>query len=102
MLPFRGETSAVITEAILNRAPTAPTKLIPELPVKLEETINKALEKDRDMRCQTAAEMRADLKRVQRSVDSSRTSVITETEGAGSSASASDSDRDYAAGEAVR
>jgi len=88
VLPFRGETSAVITEAILNRAPTAPTRLIPELPVKLEETINKALEKDRDMRCQTAAEMRADLKRVQRSVDSSRTSVISETEGPVSSATA--------------
>ncbi len=92
VLPFRGETSAVITEAILNRTPTAPTRLIPELPVKLEETINKALEKDRDMRCQTAAEMRADLKRVQRSVDSSRTSVITEPAGAGLIFECGDSD----------
>src|SRR5712691_8233155 len=64
MVPFRGETSAVITEAILNRAPTAATRLIPELPVKLEDTISKALEKDRDLRSQTAAEMRADLKRL--------------------------------------
>jgi len=74
-LPFRGDTSAVITEAILNRAPTAPTRLNPELPVKLEEIISKALEKDREMRCQTAAEMRADLKRLKRSLESSHTSV---------------------------
>ena len=77
-LPFRGETSAVITEAILNRTPTAPIRLNPQLPPKLEEIISKALEKDRDLRCQTAAEMRADLKRLKRSIDSSRTSVVTE------------------------
>jgi len=78
VLPFRGETSAVITEAILNRPPTAAIRLNPELPPKLEETISKALEKDSEMRCQTAAEMRADLKRIKRSIDSSRTSVVTE------------------------
>ncbi|MFZ0941509.1 MAG: serine/threonine-protein kinase, partial [Candidatus Sulfotelmatobacter sp.] len=77
ILPFRGETSAVITEAILNRHPTAANRLVPELPPKLEEIINKALEKDRDMRCQTAAELRADLKRLKRSVDSSRTAVVS-------------------------
>jgi serine/threonine protein kinase/Tol biopolymer transport system component len=78
ILPFRGETSAVITEAILNRAPTAANRLNPELPPKLEETISKALEKDREMRCQTAAEMRADLRRIKRSIDSSRTGVTAE------------------------
>ena len=78
VLPFRGETSAVITEAILNRTPSAAIRLNPELPPKLEEAINKALEKDREMRCQTAAEMRADLKRIKRSIDSSRTGVATE------------------------
>src|SRR5437764_1256242 len=80
VLPFRGETSAVITEAILNRAPTGPIRLNPALPVKLEETITKALEKDRDLRCQSAAELRADLKRLQRSLDSSRTSVVSDAE----------------------
>jgi eukaryotic-like serine/threonine-protein kinase len=77
-LPFRGETSAVITEAILNRTPIVPTRLNPKLPVKLEEIISKSLEKDRDLRCQTAAEMRADLKRLKRSIDSSRTVIVAE------------------------
>jgi serine/threonine protein kinase/WD40 repeat protein len=76
--PFRGETSAVITEAILNRAPAAPVQLNPGLPPKLADTISKALEKDRDLRCQSAAEMRADLKRLKREIDSSRTSIVAE------------------------
>jgi eukaryotic-like serine/threonine-protein kinase len=78
VLPFRGETSAVITEAILNRQPTGAVRLNPQLPPKLEEIINKTLEKDRDLRCQSAAELRADLKRLRRSLDSSRTSVVAE------------------------
>ena len=80
VLPFRGETSAVVTEAILNRAPTAPVKLVRDLPPKLDEIIAKVLEKDHDMRCQTAAELRADLKRLKRSIDSSRSAVVTEPE----------------------
>jgi eukaryotic-like serine/threonine-protein kinase len=86
VVPFRGETSAVITEAILNRTPTTATRLRPTIPVKLEETISNALEKDRDLRCQTAGEMRADLKRIQRSLDSSRTSVLAEANRSESSA----------------
>jgi eukaryotic-like serine/threonine-protein kinase len=87
VLPFRGETSAVITEAILNRTPVPPTRINAELPPKLEEIISKAMEKDRELRCQTAGEMRADLKRLKRSLDSSRTSTVGEA-AAGSSASA--------------
>jgi serine/threonine protein kinase len=69
---FSGATTAVIHDAILNRAPTPITSLNPQLPPKLEEIINKALEKDRDLRCQTAAELRADLKRLKRDTDSTK------------------------------
>ncbi len=74
-VPFRGETSGVITDAILNRAPVAPVRLNPDLPAKLEDIINKALEKDRDLRYQSASEMRADLKRLRRDIDSNRISA---------------------------
>src|ERR1700726_2279163 len=68
-VPFRGETSGVITEAILNRAPIAVVRLNPDLPAKLEDIINKALEKDRDLRYQHASEMRADLKQLNRETE---------------------------------
>ncbi len=74
-LPFRGDTSAVIFDAILNRAPTAPVRLNPEIPPKLEEMIQKALEKDRELRYQHASEVLIDLKRLKRDMDSGRTAA---------------------------
>ncbi len=69
---FSGNTSAVIFDSILNRTPAAPSTLNPDLPAKLEEIIGKSLEKDRDLRYQTAAELRGDLKRLKRDTDTSR------------------------------
>src|SRR5579871_75101 len=79
--PFRGETSAVVTEAILNRQPASAARLNPKAPAKLEEIINKLLEKDADLRCQSAAELRADLKRLKRSIESSRSVALEEGSG---------------------
>jgi len=71
-LPFRGDTSALIFDAILNRAPVAPVRLNADLPSKFEDIINKLLEKDRNLRFQSAADVRADLQRLKRDTDSGR------------------------------
>jgi TolB-like protein/Tfp pilus assembly protein PilF/predicted Ser/Thr protein kinase len=72
-VPFQGNTSAAIFNAILNKAPVSPARLNPELPPKLEEIIHKALEKDRKLRYQSAADLRTDLARLKRDTDSGRT-----------------------------
>jgi serine/threonine protein kinase len=75
-VPFRGDTSAVIFDAILNRSPVQPLRLNPELPARLEEIINKALEKDRDLRYQHSSEIRSDLKRLQRDSGSGNRAAV--------------------------
>jgi serine/threonine protein kinase len=74
---FSGNTSAVIFDAILHKAPAAPLRLNPELPLELEHIVNKALEKDRRLRYQTAAELAVDLRRLKREIDSGRSSALS-------------------------
>ena len=74
-LPFRGETSGVISDGIMNRVPVPAVRLNPDVPPKLEEIINKALEKDRNLRYQHAADLRTDLQRLKRDTESGRQSA---------------------------
>src|ERR1039457_2444244 len=89
MLPFRGESSATIFEAILNRAPVPALRLNPDLPAKFEDIINKALEKDRDLRYQHASDIRADLQRLKRDSGSSGHGAAASAEQATSTVSSS-------------
>ncbi len=78
-LPFRADSSALVMDAILNRAPAPVTELSPNVPTKLEDIINRALEKDRTLRFQSAADMRSELSRLKRGEDSGRSSVRAST-----------------------
>ena len=80
LLPFRGDTSGVVFNAILEREPIAPVRLNPDLPLRLEEIIRKALEKDRNLRYQHAADLRADLQRFKRDSESGRRAAADEKE----------------------
>jgi Tol biopolymer transport system component len=81
-LPFQGETSAIIFDAILNRDPVSPVRLNSQLPAKLEDLISKLLEKDRELRYQSAAEVRSDLKRLKRDTESGRSVAPSGSESA--------------------
>jgi serine/threonine protein kinase/tetratricopeptide (TPR) repeat protein len=88
-LPFRGESSGVIFNSILERAPVSPVRLNPDLPAKLEDIINRALEKERTLRFQSAAEMRAELKRLKRDTETGRRAAMIEVEDEEEAATAS-------------
>ncbi len=87
-VPFRGNTTAEVFEAILNRAPVPPVRLNPEIPPRLEEIITRALEKDRNLRYQSAADLRAELQRLKRDTDSGRSATTRATPPSGVTAAA--------------
>ena len=101
VLPFRGDTSGIIFEAVLNRAPASPTRLNPDVSPELERIINRALEKDRDLRYQHASEMRAELQRLKRDTDSSRHLAVVSPESGTSVPSAAQSAHTSGSGSAV-
>src|SRR5438477_6105201 len=85
-LPFRGDSTATIFESILNQAPAPAVRLNPDVPSKLDEIINKALEKDRNLRYQHAADMRTDLQRLKRDSESGKSAAALPTGTPGTSA----------------
>lgn len=91
--PFPGKTTAMILASILNRAPLAPVTLNPELPLRLQDVINNCLEKDRELRYQSAADVRADLKRVRRDIESGQSRAVPADRGSSSASVEADSGR---------
>jgi serine/threonine protein kinase/tetratricopeptide (TPR) repeat protein len=88
-VPFRGESTAVVFEAILNRAPAPPSRMSPEVPPELDRIINRALEKDRDLRYQHASEMRAELQRLKRDTESGRSAAVAASQASSAPAQSS-------------
>ncbi len=88
LVPFRGESSPVIFKAILDETPVSPLRLNPDLPADFERIVSKALEKDRNLRYQTAADLRSDLARLKRDIDSGRSSGVSSSAAVAASSSA--------------
>src|SRR3954468_23104131 len=101
-LPFEGNTSAVIFDKILNQPPVSPVKLNPGLPPKFGDILNKLLEKDRELRFQTAAELRGDLKRLKRDSSSGKVATVSSTITAVPTATPASSSREVILGEVRR